>query len=421
MLDLMHASDLTPWGLATAGGLGLLIGVERERSHGDGGGADGAGIRTFALIGLIGGLAAGAGAIASLVSGLGVVGMAIANYRRTAGNDPGSTSEFAMVVTWLLGITAMHATVLAAAAGVVVVVLLASKSRIHHFVTLQLTQRELHDALLLVAVAFVALPLLPARTVDPWGAINPQRLGILVVAMMLVSSAGYLALRFMGPRLGLALTALAGGLVSSTATIAAMASKARDDPAHASAYAGAGLLSNIGTLAQTGVIVVTLCPALLMPLAGPLIAAGATTLAAAALSAWRAEDAMHALALPPGTRPFQPMHVLAFVGLMALLMLLGAAARSWLGQGSLTWISALSGIADVHAAIASAAQLAAGHQIATQEALHATAAALASNSALKCTLALIRGGRGYASVVVPGIAVMLAAFGGSLVLQGAPG
>ncbi len=414
MMDLMQASNLTPWGVATAGGLGLLIGVERERSSG--GNSEGAGIRTFTVIGLTGGLAAGVGTIPLLISGLGVVGMAIASYRHTAAIDPGSTSEFAMLLTWLLGVTAMHSTVLAAAAGIVAVLLLASKSRIHHFATRQLTRRELHDALLLVAVAFVVLPLLPARAVDPWGAINPQRLGFLVVAMMVVSSAGYLALRFLGPRLGLALTALAGGLVSSTATIAAMASKARDDPANASAFAGAGLLSNIGTLAQIGVVVALLCPALLTPLALPLLASGVTTLVVAAMPGWRAMRSLQHGALSPGARPFQPRHVLAFVGLMALLMLLGACARNWLGQGTLAWISAVSGLADVHAAIAAAAQLTAGHQVDPEEALQAMAAALASNSVLKCTLAIARGGRRYASWVIAGIVAMVATFGGSLML-----
>ncbi|KXU98498.1 hypothetical protein AB839_03160 [Stenotrophomonas sp. DDT-1] len=410
----MQASNPTPWGVAMAGGLGLLIGVERERSSG--GNSEGAGIRTFTVIGLTGGLAAWAGTIPLLVSGLGVVSMAVASYRHTAANDPGSTSEFAMLLTWLLGVTAMHSTVLAAAAGIGAVLLLASKSRIHYFATRQLTRRELHDALLLVAVAFVVLPLLPARAVDPWGAINPQRLGFLIVAMMVVSSAGYLALRFLGPRLGLALTALAGGLVSSTATIAAMASKARDDPANASAFAGAGLLSNIGTLAQIGVVVALLCPALLTPLAVPLLASCVTTLVVAVMSGWRAMRSLPHGALSPGARPFQPRHVLAFVGLMALLMLVGAFARNWLGQGALAWISAVSGLADVHAAIAAAAQLTAGHQVDAEEALQAMAAALASNSVLKCTLAIARGGRSYASWVIAGIVAMVATFGGSLML-----
>lgn len=413
-MNLMPALEFSPWDVAAAGGLGLLIGVERERSSG--GHADGAGIRTFTLIGLSGGLAGGAGAIPLLISGAGVVGMAIASYRHTAASDPGSTSEFAMLLTWLLGVTAVHSTALAAAVGVLAVLLLASKSEIHHFATRQLTRRELYDALLLIAVAFVVLPLLPARTVDAWGAINPQRLGFLVVAMMVVSSVGYLALRVLGPGLGLALTALAGGLVSSTATIAAMASKARDDPAYAAVFAGAGLLSNIGTLVQMGVVVALLCPSLLMPLTLPLLASATTILAVAAISGWRTLASLQRGALSPGQRPFRPLHVLAFVGLLAFLMLASALARNWLGQGSLTWISAASGLADVHAAIASAAQLTASHQIAPREALLAIAAALASNSALKCMLAAVRGGRCYASWVIAGIGAMFATFGGSLLL-----
>lgn len=416
MLDIAPDPTLTAWGLATAGGLGLLIGVERERSKAGGAQREFAGIRTFALIGLSGGLSAAGGAITLLVTGLGVAALAIASYRRTAPADPGSTSEIAMLVTWLLGVTAMHAPLVAAAVGVMVVLLLAAKSPIHHFVTRQLTQQELHDGLLLIATAFVVLPLLPSRTIDPWGAINPQRLGILVVAMMAVSSAGYLALRLLGPRLGLALTGLAGGFVSSTATIAAMAGKARETPALAPAYAGAALLSNVATILQMGVVVAALYPPLLIPLALPLTAAGLVAILIAALLGWRALASMQGAAAPLGKRPFQPLHVLGFVALLAALLLVAGLARHWLGEGSLTWVSAAAGIADVHAATASVAQLAGAGEATAPAALRAIAAALAANSLLKCVLAITRGGRAYALRLVAGIAAMVIAFVGAVML-----
>lgn len=418
MLDFAPDPSLTVWGLATAGGLGLLIGVERERSKAAGTRREYAGIRTFALIGLAGGLSAAGGAITLLVTGLGVAAMAIASHRHTGPEPPDSTSEIAMLVTWLLGVTAMRSPTLAAAIGTTVVLLLAAKSPIHRFVTTQLTQQELHDGLLLIAIAFVVLPLLPSQTIDPWGAINPRRLGLLVVAMMTISSAGYFAMRLLGARLGLPLTGLAGGFVSSTATIAAMAGKAREIPELSPAYAGAALLSNVATIVQIGVVVGTLYPPLLISLALPLAAAGLVAALIAALQGWHALATMDGPTPPPGKRPFQPLHVLGFAAFLATTLLAAGLARRWLGENSLTWVSAATGIADVHAAVASVAQLVSSGQATPPAAIRAITAALAANSLLKCILSMTRGDRAFAIRLVPGIAAMVIAFTAAVMLAG---
>lgn len=398
------------WGLATAGGLGLLIGVERERSKAIGAGDEYAGIRTFALIGLAGGLSEAVNGVTLLVTGIGVATLAIASYRQTAPADPGCTSEVAMLVTWLLGVVAMRAHVLAAGIGLTVVLLLVAKSPIHRFVTMRLTQQELHDGLLLIAIAFIVVPLLPSRTIDPWAAINSQRLGILVVAMMAVGSAGYLAMRLLGARLGLALTGLAGGFVSSIATIAAMAGKARETPALTPAYTAAALLSNVATILQMGIVVGALYPPLLIPLALPLAAAGVVVAMIAALQGWRAFASMRGAELPLGKRQFQPLHVLGFVTILASMLLVAGLAKHWFGEDSLTWVSAAAGIADVHVATASVAQLTGAGQASLPAAMHAIVAALIANSLLKCVLAMTRGGHAYATRLVPGISAMTLAF-----------
>lgn len=398
-------------GLATALGVGLLIGVERERAKGSGPGRAAAGVRTFTLLGLVGAIAQFIGPIGIAVTGAAVALAVVASYRRTRTQDPGLTTEVAMLATFLIGIVAMRSATLAAGLGVVIALVLASKSRLHRFTRQRLSQQELHDGLLLVAAAFVVLPLLPDRSIDPWGAINPRRLWILVVAVMAVSSAGYIALRMFGSRLGLALAGLAGGFVSSTATIAAMGDKAKASPGLVAAFASAGLMSNVGTVVQLAVVLATLSPPLLAHAARPLVAAGVVAVAAAAVSNWRAfaakvdDDAGVA-----GKRPFEPRHVLAFVAILGGILLLSAIARHWLGDGSLPWVLAASGLADVHAAAASAAQLVAQGQIAEDAALLAITAALAANSLMKCLMAAVRGGRAYAARLIPGIVLMVVAF-----------
>ena len=397
-------------GLAAALGLGLLIGVERERAKGTGPDRAAAGIRTFALLGLAGATAHLVGVVGIAVAGVFVAMAILASYLRTKDRDPGLTTEVAMVLTFLLGILAMREAALAAGVGVTMALVLAGKARLHRFTRDRLTQQELQDGLVLVAAAFVVLPLLPDRTIDPWGAVNPHRLWILVVAVMGVSSVGYLALRVLGSRLGLALAGLAGGFVSSTATIAAMADKARAAPALAPAFAGAALLSNVATVVQLAVVIGALSPALLARATIPLAAAGLTAVLAALLFGWRALASTADDIDLAGKRPFQPLHVLAFVGILAAIVLGAAIARRWLGDSSLPWVLAASGLVDVHAAAASAAQLVAAGQVGTQAAMVAVAAALAANSLLKCLMAILKGGRNYALRVVPGILLMVVSF-----------
>ena len=401
-------------GLGVALGVGLLIGVERERAKGTGPRRAAAGVRTFALLGLVGALAHMVGDIGILVAGIFVTLGMLASYRRSQVADPGLTTEVAMLVTFFLGVLAMRSMPVAAGLGVVVALVLASKSTLHRFTRQVLSTQELHDLLLLTAAAFVVLPLLPDRPVDPWDAINPRKLWLLVVAVMAVSSAGYVALRAFGSTLGLALAGLAGGFVSSIATIAAMGDRAKASPQSSASFASAGLLSNVGTIIQLTVVFAALSPELLRHAAWPLAASGVVAVSAAVVASWRAFSTSndgHSLA---GNRPFEPRRVLAFVTILAAILLLAAIARHWLGAGSLPWILAASGLADVHAAAASAAQLVTTGQVDQERALVAVLAALATNSLMKCVVAVLRGGRHYAMRVVPGIVLMVVAFAATI-------
>jgi len=400
-------------GLTVAFGIGLLIGMERERAKGSGPGRAAAGVRTFMLVGLVGAIAHMIGPVGIAVAGAATALAIYASYRRTQANDPGLTTEFAILVTFLLGVLAVRSPPLAGGLGALVALTLASKSRLHRFTRERLSQQELDDALLLVASAFVVLPLLPNHTIDPWAAINPHKLWILVVAVMGVSSAGYVALRVFGSRFGLALAGLAGGFVSSIATIAAMGDKARTTPSLTPAYASAGLISNAGTVVQLAIVIGTLAPELLREVAWPLVAAGVVATGAAALSSWRAFATTHDGIEAAGKRPFEPRHVLAFVGILGGIMLLSGIARHLLGARSLPWILGALGLADVHAAAAAAAQLFASQQMDHGSAHVALTAALATNSSMKCVMAFLRGGTNYARRVVPGIVLMVVAFAGA--------
>ncbi len=405
------------YGLCVAFAIGLLIGIERERHKGEGATRGAAGVRTFILVALSGAVAERIGGIGIAVAGAFIGLAALAGYRRTQRKDPGLTTEVAMLVTFLLGVLAMRALPLAAALGAVVAVVLASKTRLHRFTMQTLTEQEMHDALLLVAAAVIVLPLLPDRTIDPWQALNLRTLWTLVVIVMAINAAGYVALRALGPGIGLALAGFVGGFVSSTATIAAFGDRSRASPNLLKSYASAALFSNVSTILQLAVVVGALSSSLLRQLALPLIAAAVAAIAAAVLGRQRVVvDGAHAEEIAPG-RPFEPRHALSYVAIVGTVLLLAIVVHDWLGETGLLVAAGISGFADVHAAAASVAQLVAGQHIAANAGALPVLVALIANSISKFGMAWLRGGRTYALRILPGLLVIVAAFGASVMLK----
>jgi len=191
--------DVQITGIATAIGIGLMIGIERERAHA--GESVQAGVRTYTLVALLGALAVlVVPPFGTIVFALAVAGFAALSYRRTSAADPGLTTEVALVLTYMLGTLAMTQPILAGGIGVLVTIVLASRSRLHGFVLDTLTAQEVHDGLLLAASALIVLPLLPDRAVDPWGVLNPRLVFTLAVVFMGVNALGYIALRLFGAR-----------------------------------------------------------------------------------------------------------------------------------------------------------------------------------------------------------------------------
>jgi uncharacterized membrane protein (DUF4010 family) len=402
-------------GLAVALGIGLLVGVERERRK-VAGGSGAAGVRTFALIALAGAISERLGGVGLAIAGGFTALAALASYRYSRTRDPGLTTEVAMLVVFLLGVLSMREVVLAAGLGVAVAALLAAKSRVHRFVNNVLTEQELHDALLLAAAAAIILPLLPDHALDPWHVLNLRRLWQLAVIIMAINAAGHIALRAFGARTGLLLAGLAGGFASSTATIASMGAMAKKNPSLAMACVGAGVVSNVSTVVQLAVITGMLAPALLQALWLPLAAAGVVIVIFALVATWTARG-QGAKDAEIGGRAFEPKHALLFVAIVATVMVVSAAMLAWLGDAGLNASLALSGFADVHAAAASAAQLVAVERLTPQVAVRAIAFAFAANSTTKLVMAFATGGRAYGLRLLPAIVAMVGAFSAAVWLS----
>ncbi|MDF1504389.1 DUF4010 domain-containing protein, partial [Roseisolibacter sp. H3M3-2] len=245
MLDALPDAALAAR-LAVAALAGLAVGIEREWSHGRDGAASVAGMRTFALYGLLGGLAGVAlAAGATLAAGallLGGAALAAAAYvaqqrDQDAPRDAGLTTEVASLVVLGLGALAGAGRMGAAGGGAALVALaLGEKARLHWLVR-HLGERDLRAGLQFAVLALVVLPLLPEGPFGPGGAVRPRALWGVVLIFLAIDSAGYVARRAIGPSRGFGVAGLLGGLVSSTAVTLGFSRRSRDEPAHARALA----------------------------------------------------------------------------------------------------------------------------------------------------------------------------------------
>jgi uncharacterized membrane protein (DUF4010 family) len=404
--------------LAIALGIGLLIGAERERRKGSGPARGSAGIRTFALASLAGGMSIVIGGELLLaVTVLGIAGLAMLSYARSKESDPGLTSELALMTTTLLGALSVREPALAAGIAVVVAVLLASRNRIHRFVKEILTEQELHDALMFAAASLVILPLTPDRPVGPFQVLNLRVLWTLAVMVMLISSVGYVALRALGPRLGLPLTGLASGFVSSVATIGSMGARAAQDPTLVKSAVAGAILSTVSTIVQLGIVIGITHGPTLAAFATPLIFSGVMAVAYAALFISRGLTEDGAPTASAG-RAFNWRASVVFAATVSMILFASVLLRRWLGSTGLLVGAGVAGFADTHAVAISAASMASASQLTPAEAISVVLTGFTTNTIAKIIVAATAGGRRFALRIIPGlILVLLAAWAGCIVNQ----
>lgn len=402
-------------GLAVALGLGLLIGTERERSKGQGPDRQVAGVRTFALTSLTGAIALTIDEWA-LVSLSVVVGLlVIVGYQRTRTMDPGMTSEIALMTTFLLGAWATRQPGMAAGIAVIVAIILAARSRLHTFIHRVLTDTEVHDGLLLAAAALVILPLVPDQPIDPWGVVNVRKLWLLVVLLMGINALGYVALRTFGARFGLPLAGLISGFVSSTATIAAMGTRAKAHPTLRHGAVAGAALSSVATVLQLAIVIDLTNVAALRSLVLPLVAAGLAAIVYGAFFTLRSVREAEDDKVGSG-RPFDPRTAVLFMVILGCALIGSTLMTRWLGSSGLLLGSAFAGFADAHAAAISAVSVASSSTNMELASL-GVLTGFTSNTVGKMVAALALGDRRYAVEILPGLMLMAACAWGAFVVQ----
>ena len=384
--------------LAVALAIGLLIGVERGwKGRGAAEGEREIGLRTLALLGLVGGLAGLLGAeFGGLLIGLIFIGLALLLglvYRVKANErgDIGLTTEIAALATFLLAaLSGLGHMAIASAGAVLMVVLLGYKGQLHGWLR-ALKRTELTAGFKLLLISVVLLPLLPNRGFGPWQALNPYTIWWMVVLIAAISFVGYFAIRIAGARAGTLFTAIFGGLASSTATTLNLARLAGSKRGGKALLAG-GILLACGTMFPRMVLVATIVHApLFLPLLWPALTMALLTYGAALWLLRKSRHADDVDDLLPGN-PLELTSALTFGALLALVMLLGKALVEWVGDAGVYALAAASGVADVDAITLSLSTMS-GEELAERTVALAIVIAASVNSLAKAVLAGFVGGR----------------------------
>ncbi|PKM11460.1 MAG: hypothetical protein CVV13_09160 [Gammaproteobacteria bacterium HGW-Gammaproteobacteria-3] len=339
-------------GLALA--IGLLIGLERgwevrDRDEG----MRVAGLRTYGLIALLGGIwALLARQVDPALLGFAFLGLTLVvltGYSQSLNKiqDVGITSVIALLITFALGaLTVFGHSLLAAATAVVMTLVLGFKLPLHDWLR-KLEQRELYATLKLLLISVVMLPILPNRNLDPWSVFNPYQIWWMVVLIAAISYLGYFAIKIAGNRHGPVLTGVFGGLASSTAVTLNLARFSKQYSGLENALA-AGILTACATMfPRTLLLASILNPALFRLLLSALLAMSLFTYLAAFVF-WKCAPTQtktdHSVVLE---NPFQLVMALKFGALLLVIMFMARVLQAFFGDVSAYYLAAISGITDV--------------------------------------------------------------------------
>lgn len=407
---------------ATAILIGALVGIEREKRKRDEADPRGSGLRTFilmALLGAVGGwMSEQSGFGWMLPVTLGVLGvLLVTGYVldvTRSGDAHGFTTEVAAVGVFLFGaMTTLGQRELAVGLAIITAAVLAYKQPLHTLVQ-RLGWDDVFAGLRLLIATFIVLPLLPDRFIDPWLAINPHRLWLLVLLIAGMSLVGYVATRWLGEGRGAALTGFTGGLVSSTAVTLSFArqSKLRDDTASARALATGVLLAWCVMFGRMLVEAAVVNRAIVIPLLFPLLGMGAVC-AAGALWLYRLAPAQAASPDVSLRNPFSLLSAISFGAIFAVVLLVVKLVQQYLpGQGQYV-VAWLAGLLEVDAITLSMADYAKTGS--PQVAVNAIVIAAFANTFFKCGVLVVLGGRAIrrsmlvatGAVMLAGLAIML--------------
>lgn len=412
---------------ATAIAIGALIGLEREKRKADENPEGIAGLRTFilvAVVGAIGGWLSLRFDTAIFFGGalLSVAAIVVAGYVMAARNDPGSlglTTEVAVFAVCLLaGLSTLDHRELAIGLAVVTAAVLAYKQSLHGLVD-KIGWDDVHAGLRLAIASFIVLPLLPREAIDPLGALKPYSLWLLVILISSLSLIGYVATRWLGSARGTALTALSGGLVSSTAVTLSFSKQSREDSSPAMGFVlASGILIAWGVmfgrvLVEVMVVNAALLPRVLVPFTAMALASAVVAVVfyrsggSAAQSGQKSEV--------PLKNPFSLTAAIKFGAFFAVILVVVKAVQKFFPGEGFYLVAALAGLTDVDAITLSMAEYAKTGD--AEIAVRSIVIAALANTLVKCVLAASLGTAELRRGIVIATGAILLAGGGAVLLM----
>ena len=387
-------------------GIGLLIGLERERVA-----SARAGLRTFGLVAMLGALAGLLGqaldSIAPFTVGMLLVGSTIiaAYLRHPDESDPGTTSVAALVLCYCLGTAVwLGYARIAVMLAVTTTVLLYFKAQLRGIAT-RLQHRDYISILQFCVLSLVILPILPNQEYGPYGALNPYQIWWMVVLISGVSLAGYAALQLVGGRYGAAFVGVFGGLASSTATTMVYARNARAAPATISMAALVIVLANLVMMLRVTVVALLVAPAIVRPLLVVVVPAfGLGVLAL--LLIWRKLGEGQEVLLPNTSNPTELRTAVGFGLLYAVVLFCAAGLSEYAGTRGMYVLALVSGLTDIDAIALSSLRLFALEKLPAGVAVIAIGLGMFSNLAFKTGLAIVIGGAALGKRVLGAMAAV---------------
>lgn len=406
--------DLDPqilrFGLSIA--IGLLIGGERgwhERDLPEG--MRVAGVRTFGVVGMLGGLwgllAEELGENLLGFAFLAVAGTILAIRLRAVREtkDYGATTVVAALLTFALGAVAMRGHIAIAAAGAVITTILLGTKPVIHRVLGEIRREEIYAVFKLLVMTVVMLPVLPNRGFGPWQALNPFEIWLMIVLICGISFLGYIGVRVFGARRGLMFGALAGGLASSTAVAVSYARIGRDNPALDRVLACGIILASATAFPRIIILASIISQDLAYWLIWPLgIATGLCLVATAVI--WRKSASASQAAEVILRNPFDFEMALKFGVLLIATLMLTRAFSNWFGDLGVYVAALFAGLADVDAISLSLARMA-GEALTVKAAAAAIVTAALSNIAFKAGAVGVLGGLSVWRFVAPAFALVI--------------
>ena len=405
----------TAWHFGAALGLGMLMGLERERTRGEH--FIFAGVRTFALVALLGAASVYAGEQSGLtwivvVAFLAVTALVMAAYSITANKgDIGITTEVSVLLTFLIGgLCAWGQVGIAGAIAVATMLLLALKGWLHHLAT-RIETSDVEATLKFAIITLIVLPLVPNTNYGPTGleVINPYKTWLMVVLIAGLNFAGYILVKVVGREHGLGITGLLGGLVSSTAVTLGFAQRSRSEPGLTPVLALAILLAwtvmFFRVVVEVGVVNLALAKDLVLG----MVLMGVVSLGIS-LFLWRRGRSKEKAEVEAGNNPFELGEAIKFGALFAVVIFIASAAQAYFGSAGLYLAGALAGLTDVDAIALSMANLALQDPENSGPAARTVVIAVISNTMVKCGMAIWLGAPSMRRTMIP-ITAALAASG----------